>query len=142
MQTLSKALCKGILVSLLLALMSQRAAEAQQQSLSIDDLKQQIARLEEIAGNPTTPDEVRTVNQTFITSRRAELRRLLVRRRDALREYLKASVGVLRPEETEKVEAAIRQLESELSGARGESSPAPARVVNANFEPATATPPQ
>jgi len=142
MKTLRKVLCKGILVSLLLTLLSSRAAEAQQQRDSIEELKGQIARLEKIDRDPATSAEVKGVNQNFIASRRAELRELLARRRDGLRNYLAASGGVLRPEEVKKVEDSIRGLESELNGVSGGTDTQPARVVDASFTPSSTATPQ
>jgi hypothetical protein len=142
MKTLNTALCKGILISLLLILLSPSVSEARQQHASIEELKEQIARLEEIDRNPATSAEVKGINQTFIASRRAELRGLLERRRDALRNYLAANARVLRADEVRKVEDSIRGLESELNGFSGGSNPEASRIINANFTPPSDTTPQ
>lgn len=117
-------------------LLSPLAAAAQQpQSASLGELRDQIAKFEKIEHDPGATADVKNINRDFLESRRAELRSLLSRRRDALSAYLSASRALLRTDEIEKVEESIRSLEAELRSLSPGETPESARVLPAVFTP-------
>lgn len=135
----------GLLLALFVLLSPLGAA---QQQPSLDEVRGQIAKLEEIRRDPDTPAEVREVNRGFLESRRAELRNLLSGRRDALRRYLSAGRAALKADEIRNVEESIRKLEEELrnlpaaaraDAMRAEAAPADAaRVFPVSYSSAAA----
>lgn len=135
-----KALRPVNLFLALIILMSPFTAVAQQrQSASLEELKSQIAKLEEIERASDTSADVKSINQTFLESRRADLRQLLANRINALRAYLSESRAILKAAEIEKVEESLSGLESELQNLNRGATPEGVRVLPAAFSPREAT---
>lgn len=128
-----RGLNKGIRIALLFAILAPLLTVAQQRPDHLSELKEQIAKLEEVNNNPDTPPDVRDLNQTFLASRKNELRELLMRKRDALRAYASASGAILKPEEIRKVEDMIRGLEAELKKLPAGTNPEPPRIIHATY---------
>jgi len=98
-----------------------------QQELSINQLKEQIAKLEQIDRDPATSLEVKTLNRDFLKSRRLQLQSALAKRIDDLRKYKADVASSLTAEEIRKVEALISSLQADLTELRA-AGPSPARM--------------
>jgi hypothetical protein len=97
--------------------------QAQQQSPTISELKQQIALMERVDRDPNTTPDVRKENSAFLMKRRAALQSLLQKTIADLKRY-KSIVGPhLTSEEIEKVDGSLRALEQEAQGLNGEMAP-------------------
>jgi hypothetical protein len=121
---------RAILFSILFILLAHWTSPAQQpQPGSVDELKRQIAKLEEVERNPDTPPEVKRLNRTFLEARRSDLRGLLAHRINALRSYLSSNGGVLKSSEVKTVEDSIRGLEAELQSLPAGAHPENDRVT-------------
>lgn len=108
----------------------------QPQAASIEQLKEQIQRLESIDLDPATEPEVRALNRNILRERRTQLRALLQRRANSLRNYL-AAMSFLSPAERQGVENAITNLENELQRLEGNpQADAPARATANGQAPA------
>lgn len=135
-----KALRPANLFLALIILLSPFTAVAQQrQSASLDELKSQIAKLEEIERASDTSVDVKSINQTFLESRRADLRHLLANRITELRAYLSESRTILKAAELEKVEELLGRLELELQNLNPGAKPEGVRVLPAAFSRHEAT---
>jgi hypothetical protein len=127
---MAATLRRAILLSIPFILLATWTSLAQRsQPGSVDELKRQIAKLEEIERNPDTPTEVKHLNRTFLESRRVDLRGLLANRIGALRSYLSSNGGILKPSEVKVVEDSIRGLEAELQNLPAGAQPEDARVT-------------
>ena len=94
-----------------------------QQELSINQLKEQIAKLEQIDRDPATSLEVRTLNRDFLKSRRLQLQSALAKRIDDLGRYKADVASSLTAEELGKVEALISSLQADLTELRALLAP-------------------
>ncbi len=109
-----KTLC-GILMIVVVFFICGANVKAQQSpSISIESLKEQIRKLEQIDRDPNTPPEVRTLNQSFLAERRSQLRDLSQKRIDSLRAYLSSVRASLSASEIERVQQAIDELQTSL----------------------------
>src|SRR5262245_6864370 len=127
---MAATLRRAILFSIPFILLAPWTSLAQRsQPGSVDELKRQIAKLEEIERNPGTPTEVKHLNRTFLESRRVDLRGLLANRIGALRSYLSSNGGILKPSEVKVVEDSIRGLEAELQNLPAGAQPEDAHVT-------------
>jgi hypothetical protein len=82
---------------------------------SISDLKKQIQELLLVESDPDTPAELRQLNRTFIAQRRAELRKALAGRVNALRNYRAKYETALKPAELRVIDDSVARLEGELN---------------------------
>jgi hypothetical protein len=99
------------------------STQAQQQSPTISDLKQQIALMERVDRDPNTTPDVRKENSAFLMKRRADLQSLLQKTIADLKRY-KSIVGPqLTSEEIEKVDGSLRALEQEAKSLNGDTEP-------------------
>lgn len=85
-----------------------------QEVASISTLKEQIQKLEVIAGDRNTSEDVKALNRTFLEERRTQLGTLLQKRIDYLRQYRTAAGSVLAPTELKVVDHSIESLVIEL----------------------------
>lgn len=91
----------------------------QQEVTSIVQLKEQIAKLEAVDRDENTPDEVRSVNRSFLEERRTQLKALLEKRVKALQSYLETVSSSLTADEKQRVESSIRSVSIELQNLGG-----------------------
>lgn len=85
-----------------------------QQAVSIKQIKEQIAVMEETDRKAEMSPDVRRLNAEFLRGRRAQLQALLTTRVNALRNYYFTIGKSLSAEEKQAVEKSIRDLEEEL----------------------------
>lgn len=93
---------------------------AQQSRSDIVQLETDIARLTALDRNTDIPDELRSINQSILDSRKNQLRQLLEQKLSALREYRR--VVSLSASESEALEDVIRNVEKQLRATSTESS--------------------
>jgi len=104
-----------LLLQCALAILPMQFAFAQQpQTDSIDQLKEQIRRMETVDRDPSTPDEVRNLNRQFLNARRQQLRDLVAKRINELRAYQMKMDSVLSGDEKRLIESSIEQLEASV----------------------------
>ncbi|HYE14325.1 MAG TPA: hypothetical protein VD968_07795 [Pyrinomonadaceae bacterium] len=96
--------------------------QSQPKDVSVNQLREEIAKLEAVENDPSTPPEVRELNRSFLQQRRRQLNALLQTRAASLRQYLSRMKGHLTPDEVKVVERSIDDLEQGLSAA--ETTPA------------------
>jgi hypothetical protein len=114
--------------------------QAQQpQSESIENLIDQVRNLERIERDPSTPPEVKKLNQSFLAERRSRLQLLLQKRIDSLRTYLMNVKGILSVEETAKVERTINELAGQLSDLKNDAPTMPVAKADPVSVPTTET---
>jgi len=113
-----RLITQALIVVLVLNLIAPMTISAQQQpGANIDQLREQIAKLEKIDVDSETSAEVKEINRTFLSERRAELNALMRRKISALRQYLSTAGDALREDERRGVEKSIRALLKELGDA-------------------------
>jgi hypothetical protein len=113
MKTLRASIFVGALVLLLV-----HSAGAQQNA-SIADLKEQIQRLEAVGNDPTTPPDIKALNDNFLQERRTQLSFLLAKRINSLRSYQSNVGSSLTAQEIKLVEGSIKSLEKDLQELKG-----------------------
>src|SRR5687767_11846617 len=86
-ETAMKATTKLLTLLLVCALLSPQAVLARRNASTVEELREQIAKLESIDRDPATAAEVRELNSTFLAERRAHLRAELKKRVGALEAY-------------------------------------------------------
>lgn len=131
----------GILATVALLCAFGINVDAQQSSAdSVETLREQVRKLEQIDRDPNTPPEVRKLNQSFLTERRSQLQTLSQKRIDSLRSYLASVKATLTVEETQQVERAIGDLERNLVDPKKHNSAAPSAVADHVSTPTAGTP--
>jgi hypothetical protein len=83
---------------------------------NVEQLREEIARLEEADKNPELSAEVRALNREFLAARKRQLNATVSKRISDLRQYLTTMEGVLKPEERRIVETTIQSLSTQLRG--------------------------
>src|ERR1044072_3545200 len=83
---------------------------------NVEQLREEIARLEEADKNPELSAEVRALNREFLAARKRQLNATVSKRISDLRQYLTTMEGVLKPEERRIVETTIQNLSTQLRG--------------------------
>jgi hypothetical protein len=102
-------------------------------------LKEQIKVLEAADRDPSMPPEVRELNRTFLRQRRIQLKTLLQKRLDALREYL-ATVGPsLNTDEKQLVVDSIRKSEEDAQALAREMQAISSAEVSTSLPTAVAS---
>ncbi len=101
--------------SFLLILILSSQGLAQQATPSINRLKEQIVRMEQVDRDPLLPEEVKAINRRLLNERQQQLRSLLERSIEALRKYQSDPNSLLSAQETEDIAAAIAKFNEELS---------------------------
>lgn len=91
-----------------------------EEPISVEQLKEQIAKLEMIARDENHSTEVKELNKRFLSERRIHLRSLLEKRVNSLTEYLRTVGSSLSVNEIETVEQSISNLNAEIEGLRGD----------------------
>lgn len=97
-----------------LILIAAVLCSAQQPTASIPNLKEQIAKLEQIDQDPATPDDVKTLNRRFLNERRSQLYGLLKQRLDTLRKYQATVKAMLSSDENKTIEDSIAEIQTDL----------------------------
>lgn len=87
---------------------------AQEQFVTMSQLKEQILTLERVDRDPSITSEVKRLNYNFLEERRTQLRALLKTRINALTQYKKAAAASLSRDEIQVIENSIRNLEDDL----------------------------
>jgi hypothetical protein len=85
-----------------------------QQPTSIPNLKEQIAKLERIDQDPTTPEDVKSLNRRFLNERRTQLYGLLKQRLDTLKKYQATVKAILSPDENKIIDDSIAEIQTDL----------------------------
>jgi len=115
---LVRAVSSALLICLLVAgqttAVAQQSVAQQPQEPQATQLREQIAALESVERDASTPPEVRLANRRFIGERRALLRDLLRKQAEGWRKYLALAGPQLNPQEKEGIEKTLRDLEVEL----------------------------
>jgi hypothetical protein len=110
-----QAMKKLLLLTLAMGALSLLAQPLRAQEIaSISTLKDQIQKLESIAGDITLPEDVRTLNRTFLLERQTQLRALLQKRIEYLRQYKASAGSVLTANEQKLIDNSIQSLAVEL----------------------------
>src|SRR5438874_174725 len=87
-------------------------AGAQQPAANTVQLEEEIAKLSVIDRNPSTPQEIRTLNHSFLDERKNRLRLLLEERITALQTYRR--LVQLNANESRALDESLRAVENEL----------------------------
>ncbi|MBC7931323.1 MAG: hypothetical protein H7Z38_12245 [Rubrivivax sp.] len=122
-----------------LSAQSVRAQQVASAGKSISEIKEEYERLLAVDRDPSTPTEVRELNQQFLEKRRTQLRTAIEGRLGALRKYQGSMGASLSGEESLVVGNSIQALEKDLSALAGDRkttaaplSPPRARLVGVN----------
>lgn len=129
---------QNLLSALLLAFFLCQSVHPQE-SLTIDQLREQIATLTAVTRDPATSDEVRNLNRGFLETRRQQLVGLLQKKLDALNTYKTSVEGILSSSEKEVISKSISDLEQEIRQLGGEASPAASAVALRATPPVVST---
>lgn len=126
----------GLISTLAQPLRAQQVASA---GKSISEIKEEYERLLAVDRDPSTPSEVRKLNQQFLEKRRGQLSKAIESRLGALRKYQSSMGTSLSGEEGIVVGNSISALERELSALTGEQNTitAPSSVPRARLIGAT-----
>lgn len=107
----------------------QFAAAQQPKADAVEQLKEQIKRLEAVDRDASISEEVRLLNHKFLDSRRQQLRDLVDKRIADLRAYQTKMESTISADEKALIETSIQQLQASVRGL--DSLPPPAdRAVN------------
>jgi hypothetical protein len=109
-----KILRNLLVVAGCLLLLSSSVWPQQSQAPSIRELQQQVEKLTEIDVNPGTAREVKEINRQFLNQRRIQLRSLLGKELEALRNYSLSVASSLTAQEMQLVKSQIATLEKDL----------------------------
>lgn len=117
-------LSKVLAMLCVVAVLAQGFVIAQEPShKSISQLREELQKLEAIAENPSTPAEVKAINQTFIAERRQRLSDLLRLRIDGLQKYNAIVGDTLTSDEKGVLTSSIRDLTNMLRQLEAGGSP-------------------
>lgn len=100
--------------TIVVVLLTAALCWAQQPAASVRTLKQQVAQLEAIDRDPTTSEEVRTLNRRFLGERRLQLQAALQHRLTTLRKYAETVKPMLSADENKVVEESLAEVERDL----------------------------
>ena len=89
---------------------------------SIEQLKEQVARLNAVSADASTPDALREQTRNFLIEHRNRLRLALQTELDALRNYRQTMGNQLLPAEVTEITAAISELEKNLKAVTGNAA--------------------
>ena len=89
-------------------------ALAQQQTISVEQLKQQISLLESINDNPDTSSEVKKINQKLLRERRTQLQELLKNQFDSMKDYFSKVQYALSDKEKQSINEMLANLDNDL----------------------------
>lgn len=118
----SKYSCVAAMVVLSLVVNLGVRAQQTSKELSIEELKQQIVKLQAIEADPTMPTDVRAINRTFLEQRRTQLRALLQKNIDELQRYREAASSALTADEIKLLNATIAERQNDLASQPGGAS--------------------
>lgn len=118
----AKTLCIVTVVALLLIVEVGVRGQAPPKDLSIGELKQQIEKLQSVEANESLPADVKAINRRFLAQRRLQLRALLQKNIDGLRNYRATAGSILTADEIKVLDTTIAQAESELKSEPNEST--------------------
>ncbi len=93
--------------------LTRATAQQEQQAKSLAQMRAEIKVLEAVERNPETLAEVLELNRKFIVAKRKQLRTALVRRKNALSNYLTTVGSSLEEREIQAVQTSIAALENE-----------------------------
>src|SRR5438132_1041997 len=82
-------------------------AQTDDASPNIIQLRNDIKKLEAIESDPNVIPDVKEINSEFLVKKRAQLRSLLIKKREGFRDYLSNALSALTAQEILRVEAAI-----------------------------------
>src|SRR5882757_5800055 len=113
---------RNLICACVVAILLSQAALSQQ-NVSVDQLREQIAKLTAINNDPATSSEVRKINLGFLEERRKQLLDLLRRKLDALKTYQTNVKGILSTAEEQLVAKSIGEAENEIRELGGKLEP-------------------
>jgi len=102
---------------------------------NVEQLREEIAKLEEADKNPELSAEVRALNREFLAARKRQLNATVSKRISDLRQYLTSMERVLKPEERQIVETTIQNLSTQLRGPEAETTAKVEPVVERRADP-------
>ena len=108
---------RGITTLCLIALFVGQGI-AQQSGSTIDQLKDQIARMEKVGRDANTPEEVKRLNEGFLRERKLQLQSLITAKLEALRKYEQDMGDSLSAQERQVIAKAVQDLEMVLLEAK------------------------
>jgi hypothetical protein len=130
----AKYVCIVAFVALLLFNNIGVRGQEQPKDLSIQELKEQIVKLQSIEANEALSADVRNINRRFLEQRRTQLRALMQKTISELRSYRATAGSILTADEIKILDAEIAQnlkeLESESLGSS--SGPPPVQTESAS----------
>lgn len=109
-----RAILSSILLIILIFSPLIQPAFAQQQTISVEQLKQQISLLESIDDSPNTSSEIKKINQKLLRERRGQLQELLKNQLDSMKEYFSKVQYALSEKEKHSINELIANLENDL----------------------------
>jgi hypothetical protein len=112
------------LLALILFITPSVQAQGTSRDPSIRELKEQIAKLLNIEANETLTGDIKAINRRFLEQRRTQLRKLLRKYIDELRNYRAMAGSILTADEINVLETTIAQAEKELASEPVESTQA------------------
>lgn len=102
---------------------------------NVEQLREEIAKLEEADKNPELSAEVRALNREFLAARKRQLNATVSKRISDLRQYLTAMERVLKPEERRIIETTIQNLSTQPRGPEAETAATVELVVEPRADP-------
>jgi hypothetical protein len=102
---------------------------------NVEQLREEIAKLEEADKNPELSAEVRALNREFLAARKRQLNATVSKRISDLRQYLTTMERVLKPEERQIIETTIQNLSTQLRGPEAETAAKVEPVVEPRADP-------
>lgn len=126
---------RTIVSSLLIVLLTSQSLA--QQTASINDLKSQISRMEQVQRDPAVPEGVKQHNANFLKARRSQLQDLLSKQLEGLRKYKNDFSASLSATEKETIDKSIQGISVELDDLKkllGAKPPAESMTVDSSVD--------